>query len=406
MKKSLYLILPAVFAFNVTNVSALEIDEKLTLRFLKISSTKKTILINRGGEDGLVVGDHAKFFITAGVIARGVAEKVSPSRSVWSLYRIVDPNEIVQDKVLNLKIATPVKITDDPSRSLKEEVIPGGTDAIVVQPGTEGEATEDADINTINDADKEELKNLGGSGDGEADDEMASLKEVTPVKKTVPVKTAGGKRSGKKSNISMVNSGENEYFSQDTSKNWEVWGAFALNGLTGTEKSTEEGSVSTSGSASGGLDLSGSVEKYFLKSDGFLKDLSFNLFVHKTTLETGEGDAGKSSADIFEYGVGANYHFYSPPSAISKVIGFATASIGRGTSTVTMTPTEGDVTTAEGTVSFFSVGAGAKYNFQNGFGLRGAVEYYSSSHEYVFTDSTTTVDFTGPRVQFGVSYRF
>lgn len=404
MKKSLYLVLPAVFAFNVTNVSALEIDEKLTLRFLKISSTKKTILINRGGEDGLVVGDHAKFFITAGVIARGVAEKVSPSRSVWSLYRIVDPNEIVQDKVLNLKIASPVKITDDPSKSLKEEVIPGGTDTIAVEPGTEGEATEDADVNTINDADREELKNLGGSDDVEVDDEMASVKEVAPPKKTKPIKTAGGKRASKNSNVSMTSSGNEDYVSKDTSKNWEVWGALALNSLTGTSKSTAANSVSSSSSASGGLDISGSVEKYFLKSTGFLKDMSFNIFIHKSTLEIGE--TTKSSVDLFEYGLGANYHFYNPPSAIGRAIGFGTFSIGKGSSTATETPEVGDAITAEGSSSFFSVGAGAKYNFQNGFGIRGVVEYYSSTHEYAFEDSTTTVEFTGPRVQFGVAYRF
>ena len=131
--KSLYFILPAVFALNAVSAFALEIDEKLTLRFLKVSSTKKTVLINRGGEDGLVVGDHAKFFITAGVVARGVAEKVSPSRSVWSLYRIVDEAEITQDKVLNLKIASPVKITDDPSKSLKEEAIPSGNETMSVE---------------------------------------------------------------------------------------------------------------------------------------------------------------------------------------------------------------------------------------------------------------------------------
>ncbi|MBC7714750.1 MAG: hypothetical protein H7177_15495, partial [Rhizobacter sp.] len=184
MKKSLLFILPAVFAFNITNVSALEIDEKLTLRFLKVSATKKTVLINRGGEDGLVVGDHAKFFITAGVIARGVAEKVSPSRSVWSLYRVVDPQEITQDKVLNLKIATPVKITDDPSRSLKEEAIPGGNEKMDVAAGTEGEATSDDPDQIMNDADKNEMKDLGMNEDGGSDEEVSTVKTKPKKKET------------------------------------------------------------------------------------------------------------------------------------------------------------------------------------------------------------------------------
>ena len=98
------------------------------MRFLKVSNSKKTILINRGAEDGLAIGDHAKFFITTGVIARGVVEKVSPSRSIWSLYRVVDPAEITDGKVLNLKIASPVKVTTDPSKSMKDEEVPAGTD--------------------------------------------------------------------------------------------------------------------------------------------------------------------------------------------------------------------------------------------------------------------------------------
>jgi len=373
MKNLLYLVLPAAIAFHITAVSALEIDEKLTLRFLKISTSKKTILINRGGEDGLVVGDHAKFFITAGVIARGVAEKVSPSRSVWSLYRIVDPNEIVQDKVLNLKIASPVKITDDPSKSLKEEVIPGGSDSIAVEHGAEGEENEDEDL--------------------------ASLNE-TASKKTKPIKTAGNKRSKSNDSMSMVSSGKENYVSKNTSNEWELWGAFALNSLTGSSSSTQVGSSS----ASGGLDITGSIEKYFLKSTGFLKDLSFNVMIHKSTLDIGE--TSKSSINLFEYGIGANYHFYNAPSAINAPIGFGTVSIGKGSSTQTTTPEFGDVTTAEGTSSFLAIGGGAKYNFQNGFGVRAAVEYYKATHEYVFEDSTDTVEFSGPRATFGLAYRF
>ena len=403
MKKSLYLLLPAVFAFNIAGAQALEIDEKLTLRFLKISSTKKTVLINRGGEDGLVVGDHAKFFITAGVVARGVAEKVSPSRSVWSLYRIVDPNEIIQDKVLNLKIASPVKITDDPSRSLKEEVIPGGADTITVEPGTEGTATEDNEVKSINSADQEELNDLGGMSSEE--DEVASVKVVTP-KKTKPIKTVGGTRSKNMSESASSNANDS---SPNTALSWEVWGTLAVNSLTGTSTSNIEGSATESSSAaSESLDLTGSVEKYFLTSKNFLKEMSFNLVLHKTTLETGE--TTKSSIDIFEYGIGANYHFYNPPGSVGKMIGFVNGSIGKGSAT-SETKTEAvdgtiETTTAKGDTSFYSIGGGAKYQFSGGFGIRGSVEYYNATQEYLFVDSTSTFTIKGPRIQFGVSYRF
>ena len=81
------------------------------MRIVKVSQSKKTILINRGVEDGLIKGDHAKFFLTVGVVARGVVVKVSPTRSVWSIYRLVNADYITDDQVMKLKITAPVKIT-------------------------------------------------------------------------------------------------------------------------------------------------------------------------------------------------------------------------------------------------------------------------------------------------------
>ena len=113
-----------IFSMFVTStLYALDINEKLTLRVLRLSSTKKTVLINRGIEDGLAVGDHAKFYLTTGMIARGVVSKVSPSRSVWSLYRLVEPDQLIENKIVNLKIATPVKITVDESKMIAVEPI-------------------------------------------------------------------------------------------------------------------------------------------------------------------------------------------------------------------------------------------------------------------------------------------
>lgn len=397
MKRSLYFVLPAVFAFNVTKVSALEIDEKLTLRFLKVSSSKKTVLINRGGEDGLVVGDHAKFFITAGVVARGVSEKVSPSRSVWSLYRIVDPNEIVQDKVLNLKIATPVKITDDPSKSLKEETIPGGEETMNVE---DNSASAGSDEIVVSDADKDELKGLGLE-----DDEAASLKE-TPKTKTIS-------KSTKKTKTTAVIEESAPVYSTNTSKTWEVWGTLYLNSLSGTVESDDATATSESTGATGStIDFSAGVEKYFVNSSGFFKEFSASLFVHKRTMET--GDDVKSTSDWFEYGIGANYHFYNSAASVNKLVGYGGATIGKGSATVKSTVTTNGTAvenSADGTNTFFSVGVGAKYVLNNGFGLRALLDYYHSSESYEFESTTgdvvtTTRTLAGPRIQFGLSYRF
>ena len=121
------------YLFFVPKVFALELDEKLTMRILSVSQSKKTILINRGIEDGLVVGDHAKLFLTTGVVGRAVTIKVSPTRSIWSVYRLVNPQFIVSDRVLNLKIASPLKLTEDSSKALViERRIPRGAENLKI----------------------------------------------------------------------------------------------------------------------------------------------------------------------------------------------------------------------------------------------------------------------------------
>lgn len=403
MKRSLFFILPAVFAFNIPNVHALEIDEKLTLRFLKVSSTQKTVLINRGGEDGLVVGDHAKFFITAGVIARGVAEKVSPSRSVWSLYRVVDPAEIVQDKVLNLKIASPVKITDDPSKSLKEEAIPGGSDTMSTDDSTSSAGG--SNELSVSDEDRDELKGLGFNEDGEESDASSA-----PAPKTKS-KTSAKSPAKKGSNKSVATVEEDTpVYSGSTSKTWEVWGTMYVNSLSGTTDSGTETGASTAATAST-IDFSAGVEKYFFNYNNFLKNISVSLFAHKRTMES--GDTIQTTADWFEYGGALNYHFYNAPNATNRLVGFATGTFGQGTASLESRVTTNGVETTEptdGTNSFFSVGVGAKYVLSNGFGVRGILDYYSSNESYETETDTETVTSTrtlaGPRVQFGISYRF
>lgn len=368
MKRSYYFILPALI-LNISNIKALEIDEKLTLRFLKVSSTQKTVLINRGGEDGLVVGDHAKFFITSGVVARGVSEKVSPSRSVWSLYRIVDPSEIVQDKVLNLKIATPARITDDPSKSLKEEAIPGGSETLDISTSSSG---------ANNDVDKDELKNL----------ENDELSEVRPAKKE--------KRQ------TSVMEDDISVYTADTQKSWEVWGTMYVNSLTGTKDAEVENEEATSVSASS-FDFSGGVEKYFINNNNFFKEFSLSLFLHKKSVES--GGSIKSKTDYLEYGGGVNYHFYNSAAAINRLIGYGGLSLGFGTPTLESKTTTGDYST-DGSNSFYSAGVGVKYVLSNGFGIRGIMDYYSSSETFEYEGITETRTLSGPRVQFGLSYRF
>ena len=113
--------------------------------------------------------------------------------------------------------------------------------------------------------------------------------------------------------------------------------------------------------------------------------------------------------DWFEYGLGANYHFYNPAASINKLVLYGALTAGKGSTSLKSTVTTGGVATensADGTNTFFSGGIGAKYVLNNGFGVRAILDYYHSSESYEFETSTTTRTLAGPRVQFGLSYRF
>lgn len=114
----------------INSTFALELDSKVLSTIIKVSESKKTILVNKGSEQGIRKGLHAKFSLPSGVIARGVAVKMSPSRSVWSLYRIWKLDSINKGVAVLIKISKPVKLTSDESKSL-------GKLAVVVDKKTE-----------------------------------------------------------------------------------------------------------------------------------------------------------------------------------------------------------------------------------------------------------------------------
>lgn len=386
MMKSI-LLLSAILGSSLTH--ALEIDEKLTLRFLKVSNTKKTVLINRGAEDGLAVGDHAKFFITSGVIARGVVEKVSPSRSIWSLYRVVDPAEITDNKVLNLKIASPVKITEDPSKSLKDEPIPGGSEKMDINaPSAGADANEEAPV--LDEADKKELEGLG------IEDEAPAPKAKKKEKSS----------TSKKENQEIVyDSHSNGRVFQD--RDWEVFGTLNVSSLSGTH-TNPAADTSTSSSRS---QMEGTLgfEKYFsTASSEFWRNFSAQLFGSLQSQKTGAGDSSSTQTHT-DIGAGASYHFFHAPNTINQFIGFGNISFGVGSNALT-TETTGSSTNYKGSENFFTVGAGSKYYLSNGIGIRAMVDYIHRSEgldiETAGETHTETDSLSGFRVQMGFSYRF
>jgi hypothetical protein len=377
------LILTSIKSFG------LEIDEKLTIRFLKVSNSKKTVLINRGAEDGLVVGDHAKFFITSGIVARGMVEKVSPSRSIWSLYRVVAGEEIVDNKVLNLKIASPVKVTGDSSKSLKEESIPEGNDKISIPKEMDDikespKTSESAVIDEkMNDEDKKELEDLG---------------VVEKKRPKVNPKVTKTEEADLGNDLPVMSS--------NSSRKWEVFGGISMQALTGTDdrNSSTSGSTSTSSSFT---DVTVGLERYFFDTN-MLKNISLFAFINKKSSETGSN--AKTTSDWFEYGAGGSYHFYNSPTATNRLIGFGTAAFGVGSISIkekTVVSNTATETPLEGTASFLYFGVGAKYYLSNNFGARMTLDYYSSKESYSMdTGSTATRTLSGPRIQVGLAYRF
>ncbi len=376
-------------------VFALEIDEKLTLRFLKVSNSKKTILINRGAEDGLVVGDHAKFFITSGVIARGLVEKVSPSRSIWSLYRVVDNNEIIEGKVLNLKIASPVKITNDPTKSMKDEEVAVASEKMSL---TEDSKNSDSS-KALAPSDIKELEEMG-------------------IKNDEP-KSRPNKDSSKKTKESTDVSEFDQSSINISEKNWEIWSSINFNSLSGSYSSYEIDGVkgnSNTESLSSNVELISGIERFFSGSNEFFDSVSINAFIYyKSSKNDVLSPDLKFTSSLLGFGGGARYHFYNLANQPNKIILFGDVSIGSGSASIS----QGQVVTAisstqSGTLknSFFTFGLGAKYFLKNGFGVRVLADYFISNDTFDITYSNSSKSLSaartlsGPRIQTGFSYRF
>jgi len=81
---------------------ALDLNEELAnVRILDVHSTN-VVVLNRGAEDGVWVGNHAKLRGTTGYASRAICVKAGLLTSHWRLYRIVDHNLVSKDLTYTL----------------------------------------------------------------------------------------------------------------------------------------------------------------------------------------------------------------------------------------------------------------------------------------------------------------
>ena len=340
---------------------ALEVDERLTMRIVSTSESRKTILINRGIEDGLAKGDHAKFFVSEGVIARGVCIKLSPTRSVWSMYRLVNTAFLKDDQVMKLKITPAVKITKDESRMLVK------------------------DDKSSKPADPREL----GIPLAEGADDLAQNSNTNQQINADLIQNRGP--------ISLLN------------KNLEVFGMFSYSQYAQTSDPSS-GTASSSADVTN-MSLLGGGEWYFKNANSFLQRISIvgQFMIERTTVMGHLGTILKEESTSF--GGGATLYPLTLPSKAESFIPYANYTLMIGSTKSTFT--SGNESSAADTDLSASVlshkfAFGMKYYSEHGLGVRVEMSYMMRADQYEEDSSTISylVKKIGPRFLVGIGYRF
>ena len=347
------------------NLYALEVDEVLSTRLLKVSSSKKTVLINRGIEDGLVEGDHAKFFVTEGVIARGIAVKLTPSRSIWSIYRLVNPNYIATESLMKIKITEAIQISNDKSK----QIIKADQPALISRKRGSKKATNQGQF---------EVQDF----EVQSDDDL-ELAEVT------------GDRGH-----------QNNYHKEENnlSRNIEIW-ASANFIVANSEVTTSNATITGSGNQFQ-FQLGG--ELYSKVANKWFSNFSISPFIAFSGNSILAFEGTETSVSRIEYGGLLNWHpLKNKAWHLYKFIPFLSLGFALGT-------ISGDVNTdsssesLSGSSTRLSFGGGFKYYARSGFGVRMSLDFFSLEDSYEEDDQNniTDVSSTGPRLFVGASYRW
>ncbi len=359
MQKVLFLSL--IF---LSHAFSLPIDSKLSVRILETTQSGKTILINRGSSDNLNVGDHAKFYITEAIVARAVIVKLKQNTSIWSVYRMVNPDLVINDASLKLKITPAVKLSNNPYSMLSTDSIKG-------------------------------LNLVSGSGDDYKvysdllDDRDYSDSDVAEITSRNDASNFRKGRSLKGRPFEFwTNLGFHFYSSQvnanSTYDGSELVGRFTL-----------------------GLELY--LGRWFsiAPQGSYMQDSLLSY------------DGAVTDSILYEYGGALNFYLFTSPHETYKLIPYISlgAAIGNivdsfASGTVAGS-SSGSSTTVEasGTTFAYFGGLGLKYYFDNKLGVRMLLDAYRRVDVFDELPSSATEDEWdrwrfGPRLAFGFMYRF
>lgn len=347
-----------LFFFFSSGLYSLEVDTKLTVRVLKTSKTKKTILINKGRSDDLVLGDHAKFFVSEGVVARAVVVELSKKRSVWSVYRVINGDLINANEIMNIKITTKMKLTNDPLS--------------VISKDSSYSETVDGKV-----ADKEFHVYSDLFDDG-------AIPQTPTIAREIKTET----------DIDMSDK------------------KIELGATIGFQSFSSEVSGTTSNSSYSGSEFVNNILvnlEYYRERTGFF---GYFQYLQESLLSF---DGAITDSSSLEFGGGMNFYLFADPHKSNHLISYLTIGGGIGTITDTfsggeLSPSAQNTIEVSGSTMALFGGFGMKYFLPNGFGMRFLIDVYRRKDSFNDDFPTiTTEDWSrvrlGPRLLVGISYR-
>ena len=101
-----------------TGALGFTINHQISVTILDVSSSRKTILINKGADNKLINDTYVKIYdVHKGLVGYAVSVRISPNRSVWSVYKIVQQHYLFNSKKVTFQVINKVALTNDGTKA-------------------------------------------------------------------------------------------------------------------------------------------------------------------------------------------------------------------------------------------------------------------------------------------------